>query len=274
MDKSQDRWERISKELDDLKMNYERFSAIEGKKLREDEIEAKTTFAVRNFLCSYSVLGCALSHLAVWEKIANGSDKFVCIAEDDATFLEPFPAFLEEIDEIYDKTHFDVINLYGDFIPSGKTVYKNKNYSLVNPIFCLSLCCYIVSKDGARKMVDKINGKIRFQVDSYVAFLNLNDTIKQLVLTGLEIVKPSLEESTINKLNSGGVANKIMGSSFLMKYKKYINANAISFRLKYPVSYYLIILLTILVISLLKKWYVLSAIIGVEIFMLIYDVEV
>ena len=229
---------------------------------------------VRNFLCSYSVLGCALSHLAVWEKIANGSDKFVCVAEDDATFLESFPEFLKDIDTIYEKTSFDIINLYGDFIPSGKTVYKKKNYSLVNPIFGLSLCCYILSKDGARKMVKEMNGKIHFQADSYVALLNLKGTIKQLVLTGLEIVKPSLEKSTINELNSGGILNRIMKSPNLLGYKKYTNANAISFRLKYPLSYYLIALLVVLVISLLKKWYILSAIIIAEILMLIYDIEI
>jgi glycosyl transferase family 25 len=213
MDKSRDRWQRISSELDDLHMNYERFPAIEGKKLDQEEINEKTTFMVRNFLCSYSVVGCALSHLAVWEKIASGTDKFVCIAEDDATFLDSFPKFLEDIEDIYDNTEFDVINLYGDFIPIGKTIYKNKDYSLVNPIFCLSLCCYVVTREGARKMVEQVNGKISFQADSYVAFLNLNGKIKQLVLTGLEVVKPSLEESTINQLNSGGVLNKIMGSS-------------------------------------------------------------
>ena len=270
MDKSQERWKRISSELDHLNMDYERFPAIEGKKLESNEIKEKTTFMVRNFLCSYSVLGCALSHLGVWEKIAKGSDKFVCIAEDDATFLDSFPTFLKDIDEIHKETSFDVVNLYGDFIPLGKTVYKNKNYSLVNPIFCLSLCCYIVSRDGARKLVDQVNGKISFQADSYVAFLNFKGLINQFVLTGLEIVKPSLEESTINQLNSGGILNK----TIQLKYKKYVNANAISFRLNYPLSYYLILLTVVFVISLLKKWYILSGVIVVEIFMLIYDIQI
>jgi glycosyl transferase family 25 len=274
MDRSKDRLQRISQELKSMNLDYERFPAIEGKKLSNDEIVSKTSFFGRTFIFTHSAIGCALSHLTLWEKAASMPDDFVCIMEDDATFTQEFPKVLENMQLIYDNTKFDILDLYGEFITHGKTVYENTDYTIVKPLFGLSMCCYILSKEGAKKLVELSKGKVTLNIDSHIAYLNSIGSINQLLLARPQVVEPSLEISTINNLNRGGVFNKVIAETPWKEYKKYTNSNIINFRLVHSVSPYLLVLSLLFIISILKKWYAVSIIIFLEILMLIYDIEV
>jgi glycosyl transferase family 25 len=267
MDKSVDRWKRISKELDGL--DFHRFPAIEGKKLSQTEIDTNTTFLSRTFLCTYGSLGCALSHINLWREIADSDQDFACIAEDDATFTNDFKKVLGDIPSIYSKTDFDILNLYSDFLTSGSTIYANKSYKVEKPRFALSMCCYVIGKKGAKALVE-LSKKVLVAIDIQVALLNFNGLINQCVLYTPKVAQPSLEESTINKFNTGGILNRII--SILPDsnaYKKFSSINLINFNLKYTITSYIGILIFLAVLSLSKKWYILFVIIVAEILMVL-----
>lgn len=271
MEKSKDRWNRISGELKGFGLDYERFPAIEGKKLSDEEIAQKTTFIARTFLCTHASVGCALSHVSVWKNFIDSGEEFICIVEDDATFNEKFPQLLKDIPEIFKDTDFDILQLYGELITNGDVKYVNNYYKIVKPKFGLSFCCYILNRKGAIKLYELFGDRVSYTIDFHIALLNSQGKINQLLLSDPEMVKPSLEISTINNLNMGGVINKIIDSTPLKQYKKYTNSNVLNICLKYSITPYLVFLITILTISLLKKWYLLSIIIGLEIIMLLND---
>ena len=273
MEKSKDRWNRISRELEDLNVEFERFPAVVGKQLSEDEINQCTTLMARTIFCTHASVGCALSHINIWKKFINSGEDFICVAEDDATFSEEFPKVLKDIPSIFKQTDFDIFELYNDVITDGEPMYINNYYKIVSPNFGLATCCYILSKKGAIKLHELFGGKVSFTIDFHIALLNSRGKIKQLLLVDPEVVKPSSEASTINNLNSGGIMNRILeGFENAKEIKKYTNANTLNICMKYSISPYLVFLISLFIISLLKKWYILAVIIGVEFVMLVNDV--
>ena len=67
MEKSTDRLEKITENMNDIGLKFTRFNAINGNQLTDQEVNDNTTFMCRNLLCSRSVIGCALSHITVWK---------------------------------------------------------------------------------------------------------------------------------------------------------------------------------------------------------------
>lgn len=272
MDKNKERLQRISGELRSMNLEYERFPAINGKTLSDSEIAVKTSLFSRTFVFTHAAIGCALSHLTLWKKAAAMPDDFVCIMEDDATFTEKFPIVLKDIPKIYSKTPFDIMQLYGEFLAFGKSIHKTSDYNIIKPVFDLSLCCYVISREGAKKLVE-LTTKLTSNIDFHIARLNLQGLLNQVFLAHPEVVKPSLEVSTINNLNRGGLYNKLICYTPFKEYKKYTNSNVLNFQLVYSISPYLLIIFLFLAVSIFKRRYILAVIIAAEIFMLLKDIE-
>ena len=269
MEKSKDRWDKISKELKNLNIEFEKFPAVVGKDLSEDDINRYTTFTARTFLCTHASVGCTLSHINTWKKFIDSDEEFICIAEDDATFSDEFPKVLNDIPSIFSQTDFDIFELYSDALSFGKVTYIN-NYKIVRPVFGMASCCYILSKKGAIKLYELFGGKVPATVDFQISLLNLQGKIKQLLLAEPQVAKPGPAVSTINNLNSGGVVNKILENFENCKeIKKYTNANTINIFMKYSITPYLVFLIVLFIISLYKKWYIVSVLVVLEIIMLI-----
>jgi glycosyl transferase family 25 len=169
MEKSKDRWNRISEELSQLNVKHERFPAIEGKKLSTEEINENTTFMARTFFCTHASIGCALSHISIWKNFTDSGEDFICVAEDDATFSDKFPKVLEDIPEIFRQTDFDIFELYSDVITDGEVTYVNNYYKIVKPKFGLATCCYVLSRKGATKLYELFEGKVSYTIDFHIA---------------------------------------------------------------------------------------------------------
>jgi len=85
MDKSKERLEKITKNLNSLGLKFNRFSAVNGKELKETEINKVATPLCTNLLCNPGIIGCAQSHKEIWKKLLkdNKTDYYL-ILEDDA----------------------------------------------------------------------------------------------------------------------------------------------------------------------------------------------
>ena len=95
--RSPDRWERISYQLNSMGLQYERVEAVDGKLLSERDIrdnfnEEKFEIVSGHKLVAGEV-GCALSHINIWKKIANENQSGAIIIEDDVVLKEPFLDF-------------------------------------------------------------------------------------------------------------------------------------------------------------------------------------
>lgn len=160
-----------------LREHY-KFSGFDGKILFESGLKNEINLRLINKFeqsrcCPKShvpgVLGCWRSHLGVWYKLYHDMevDSYL-IMEDDLKITENFFEVLDSVTEALPKT-FDICYLGGRFKPNFNIKQKNKwkSLTLSNRLvvymadsnsygheFDRGLFCYILTKNGAKKLLD------------------------------------------------------------------------------------------------------------------------
>ena len=142
---------------------WERFSAVDGTTLAPTE-EIKYLFRNNDFNYRRTFIGCALSHLELWRKLANSEDNVYLILEDDIDFSCNF------VQEIY-KHLPKILNEGPDLCYLGYSLrpvkfnlessYKYKshieNVSIIEFNCIGGIFAYTISKNGAKKLLQIID---------------------------------------------------------------------------------------------------------------------
>ena len=188
LDRRPERNEHTIKEISKLKCNcpVERISAVDGKKLDITNISNKliTPAGIRDALqpkkglynlLSPGSIGCALSHLIIYDKIIEelSDDEYALILEDD---IYVKPNFNEKLNKYINKIpKFDILFL-------GYHVYENSIFNMLflnHPVYGIpntlaGLFGYIINKKAALE-IKKIF-PLRYQIDNQMPniFKNLN----------------------------------------------------------------------------------------------------
>lgn len=95
LDRSPQRRERFLLQAEKLGLTFIRVSAVDGRTLTEVTLKNYHSRCRPDRTVSYGELGCFLSHLAVWTKIANSQNAWSFVAEDDFHFSADAKQFLE-----------------------------------------------------------------------------------------------------------------------------------------------------------------------------------
>ncbi len=165
LDKSTDRLQHCAAKLDKLNIQYERFSAIDGTTLTEEQ--RQKVYCASNNITAYKKdmsdgeICCYLSHMALWKKIIEEELDYAIILEDDFELDDKFPLIHDAIAKIKD----------WDYIRLANTIRKTKirksltidsNFALVRfnkvPINTLAQA---ISKQGAEKLIKNHNSIAR-----------------------------------------------------------------------------------------------------------------
>ena len=161
-------------------IKYERFNAIKGKTVLNDE--RLTEYC--NTFCTDGMKGCALSHRNIWEYMVEHDLQNVFIFEDDAVIDQNFDRDLQHVwnhlPKDYDIVYFGC--LFGCNDDSmGNTVYKKIagidteeiNEFVHNSKGSIGTHAYMISLEGAKKFINKpINFHIDAQILSWVKTYN------------------------------------------------------------------------------------------------------
>ena len=176
LDHRKDRWNNIQKDFKDIGLHLQRWNAIYGKNLSDDEISKLTTWKCNQF-CTYGMIGCWLSHYTLWQYIVKNNLDNVLILEDDATpntkTYKDIDRILAKLPENYDLVYLGYVDTC-DYLPmifqdsvSNKIYNMNKTLNGEYLIPCDPLClhAYLLSNAGARKLINytelqKINDPI------------------------------------------------------------------------------------------------------------------
>lgn len=170
MDADKDRLNEFHSMMSSFHWGYQRYPSINGKKLSspyqpEDDIDLlKSHLQLKNkyvkwmnFLTN-SEIGCLLSHVSLWEKVANDPNKKrILIFEDDArTHLDgkTISNYLQDYYQYLDNNKMDE----PDMLYLGKSLDDCMNYEKVwgniyKSRHPLCLHAYIITKSGAQKLL-------------------------------------------------------------------------------------------------------------------------
>lgn len=182
--------EKVQKSLNAISIFPERFEAVYGKDLDPLYINKITYPSVQSTMKNgrytdsnietLGAIGCYLSHVKLWEVLANSDDDMLLILEDDA-ISNNFSAFqinqfLNEI--IENDPDWDVIFLgYAKPFPSA-----NVDISITDSVYKINEItfqthAYLLSKKGALKLLSNAF-PIVDQVDSYMSYMAITRGLK------------------------------------------------------------------------------------------------
>jgi len=191
LDRRHDRWIKFQNEAKKYYeiLNYERFSAIDGSKLKPNR-QLNKIFEGNDYNMRRGIVGAALSHLQLWIKLLNSEDNFWLILEDDIKFVDNFDIKLGKIfNEIQSNNNWDIIFIghsakNRNNISSTNKIEKYNTFRSLNESFGGAFA-YLISKNGAMKMLQYVNN---------YGMINAIDTIQQKAADVTEIfyIEPQL----------------------------------------------------------------------------------
>jgi len=251
MKKSTDRLKIIDKEFKKHNIKYNRFEAINGKKLNNNDIYNNTTFLCRNLICNYGMIGCSLSHQKLWKQLLNDkTTDYYIIMEDDIILNNNFKIIINNLDYYIKKYNIDLINLSSCNIGSGiyKELFNINNYNFGYSIFPIGLVCYCINKKGAKKLLNFFNNNINNHIDFEIIIKSLQNKINYIT------IQPPLVEhffdnnSNIGKQNNSILVNILEKNNFA--YTTWLLSTTVfTIKLIYIINIYLILLILLFIFN-------------------------
>jgi len=209
LDRREDRWKNIKNLLD---IPVERFSAIDGKKLKKTE-QLQRIFDGNDYDMRDGMVGCALSHIKLFiDLLYSKTYNVYCILEDDIT---PVPDFKKKIQHLYftlpENWEFCYLGCHlwkqyqtDEFLNKDKFPISERWNSQKSLMYSIGgTGGYLINKKGALKLLEYIN--------TY-GMTNCIDTIQQKAsdFINLYYAKPHLYTSecyTNNRFVDSDVSN-------------------------------------------------------------------
>lgn len=171
-------------------LNYTRFSAIDGDKLKST-LQLQRIFDGNDYNMKVGMVGCAISHLKIWCDLVNSTEsKTMLILEDDITFVDNFKTKFESVCQQISILDWDIV--YIGHHSYNPVLFDNNSVNLTKSSVTTSLkksaggtFGYLINKSGAIKLLEFINR---------VGMINCIDTMQQKASDELNVYysEPSL----------------------------------------------------------------------------------
>jgi glycosyl transferase family 25 len=211
--------------------NLDFINAIDGYELNDDEYKSYTSF-IGYYLACPSMVGCGMSHIKTWEKIIENNIEFSLILEDDFNFSNNFlNDFNEMIRNVPD--NFDVLFLNSNYLKLSNI----NNYFYEKPLLIYEKIGYVISLNGAKKMLNNIN-KISYHLDFQICINHLLNNKKLNIISSKKclIYKNNYLNNNYNNIydyNYPIVIDKINRNYLLNLIYKYVVFNIFNIRINF-----------------------------------------
>ena len=162
-------------QLERFGVTYEIVAAVDGQKLTEDDLSSYSSRLALEHLkreLTLGEIGCALSHINLWERILREDIPEAIILEDDTRLGKAFFEVLENRDKF--PQGYELINFgteaatkpFGDYVAD---IYRCANYS--DQAYMAS--AYLLTYEGARKLVNLVR-PFYMPIDDFMSVAGLN----------------------------------------------------------------------------------------------------
>ena len=227
LDRAPDRLAFISRRLDALGIQYTRLAAVDGNALSE---ESRASFIAARPRDGRSwgagQIGCFMSHVSAWEKIAISSFSHAVIVEDDVHVSDSTPAFLENASWI--PADADIVRLEstGQWLKLGKAKSDTEGRSIRRvQSTAWATGAYVLSKSAASRLL-AVEPNVHSPVDDFLFNLEGSPvarglTVYQLVPALVEQDKFVADQSASRGFGSdievGKIVQRIRGVSGMLR---------------------------------------------------------
>lgn len=200
---------------------------INGKKLSNKVIKENTTL-LYSYFGSKSSIGIAMSHMKAWKTFLKTNDEYAIIFEDDV-IIEP--NFTNDLEIAIKKVPTDFDMLYLGCFGCEKsdnvlsTIFtimneSNNDNKIINnyinkPIVALGAHAYIISRKGAKKLLNIIEGHISYHIDYVLQHLS-----KKKIINTYSLNNRIAYQTSTDSVISANVSNShpLLLNNFLSNY--------------------------------------------------------
>ena len=160
LDRSPDRWQRISQHLDSLGLHAQRISAVDARQLSPVEFSKhyneplnKSTFFIG---LRPAEIGCFLSHRKALHRFIDHSDKpYAIILEDDVEFLAPPLTYAEQWQQVLMCPRPTMLKLYKRRSINGLVVDETNGTSILRPhLVPLGTQAQVINRKAAKQLLE------------------------------------------------------------------------------------------------------------------------
>jgi len=235
--KDKERMEIISQELNKYSIKFNRFDAVYGKNLSDEEINDKVSLIGKNLLCHHSMVGCYLSHVNLWKKLINDENNdFYLVFEDD--FIIKDYESLSKLYNLYknkriDKDYLSLFVMHSD-IKTSK-IEELDGVKICKKIFPFTTVGYFITKKRAINLLKRLGNKIHYHIDISLVYLSKLYKDCEIYNTYNNVLSLN-NEGLLKSNNTGNLQQKTILS--LMPPDKYFpfQSPALTIKMKYNIS--------------------------------------
>ena len=185
------------------------FEAVNCKKLTQEE-KNKYCDIFFSYFGNDTTIGIAISHYKVWEKIATDKNPYIIVFEDDVilepNFYDRFNKIIKKVPDNFDifycQNNHNIMSFIGNISGYGNPNSKHINEHINQPSLALGTHAYVISKKGAKKLVNYFKNKL---------YNHINFSLQMLINSGELIVyspyKRLAYQTSTDDLKSSNLSN-------------------------------------------------------------------
>ena len=211
---------------------------VNGKTIPMEEIVKRVSNTYKTF-GPKGAIGCALSHMNTWKMFLETDDEYAIIFEDDVVlednFNEKLKLALQDVPKDYDilylgctgcdeEQEFNTVKFMATLWMSPKTFNPPRkitdNISIPSAAFATH--AYIVSRKGATKLLDQLDGKLHHHIDICIQNLVLDNQIESYSVTPRIAYQTSTDDNQSENVSSNYplIATSILNKIYIEKLYK------------------------------------------------------
>lgn len=186
LERRPDRWRRFQDQSGIDRLNVKRFLGVDGQKIDIKNDDRISLFTKRNILSksrrsheeldSAGGVGCALSHIAIWQWMVDNNQEVCLILEDDAIippdFVEKVNGCINESKVLQDPKKWDMW-LLGGTVQDLTQIPNETKVARVGTFF--SFYSYVMTLHGAKRLLKSVY-PIQGHIDVWTSIYNyVND---------------------------------------------------------------------------------------------------
>lgn len=220
--------------LNKCNLNPILFNGTNGKTLDHNTIKKYTT-PIYSIFGPKSSIGCSISHISVWKTFLQSNKQYAIVFEDDIIFdstnlKSKILSYLSNTPNNFDmlylgcfgsnpnntffNTTMNLLNLSSEF--------SQVNDHIIKPRVALALHAYIISRSGAQKLINLLDGKIHNHIDLCIQTLDKQNLVSRFVTNPRLIYQTSTDNTpSQNSSNSYPILfNNILSQFYIDNFVK------------------------------------------------------
>ena len=227
LERDTDKKQKILEQTEKLNLKAEIIPAVYGKNLSKEDLK-NLVYDYPNCALSLGEIGCALSHLNIYNKMVKEDIPIAFILEDDVILskdVAPMLDFLEKSDD-KNKPNVYLLSYMIDYLPLTKKRTPFGNMYRIYRSYCA--CGYVINKEAAKR-ISQIQTPVKFEADMWESFkfilgINVYGIIPHLVFEGdtnKQLSNIEKERSTLKKKRKKFRAKLILKYGLCIAIKKF-----------------------------------------------------